>query len=576
MSATLTELKKQVATLRQKYGALKAEDIFVLWFLRAHATEDERTAKDALTGGPRDKGIDAVLIDDRSKAVFIVQGKFRRSLMKYPEKRPEIMQFAGLSKLLHDADEEFDEFCRNLDPLTKDRLTQARERVVRRGYRLHLRYVTLGKCSAELKRESKRSTRAKPKTSLEIIDGNGVLLLLRDYLEGIAPPVPTLDLPIDGNESVNRYDAKTRIESWVFSVRGDVVASLFEQAGIQIFAKNIRGYLGPRTRVNRAMEDTLRASPDHFWYFNNGVTIVCDDARKVEEEGEIALSISNAQIINGQQTTRSLFEAQRPAKKASLLVRVIKIPRASQHAYDLFVSEIVEGTNFQNAITRADLKSNDPLQRDLEREFNALGYQYLRKRQTRVEAKRSLGSQHRFRVSKEDLAKAVGDCKYKSLSRLEGLQPLFDEHYERIFANHQPRYYLSCFWLTKTVNSAARGSPERQWAKLVALHFLWNDEIGKAIKHHADRFIAACETDAYSVMRPLNRAIDQALRGAIKSYRRHRGAGVDLLELSPYFKREEAHDLFAMYWRGRNNPHRAQYKTAAQRFADELKEAATA
>ena len=48
--------------------------------------------------------------------------------MKYAEKRPEIMQFAGLAKLLHDADEEFDDFCRNPDPLTKDRLTQARER----------------------------------------------------------------------------------------------------------------------------------------------------------------------------------------------------------------------------------------------------------------------------------------------------------------------------------------------------------------------------------------------------------------------------------------------------------------
>ena len=40
---------------------------------------------------------------------------------------------------------------------------------------------------------------------------------------------------------------------------------------------NVRGFLGS-TEINRGMEATLTREPEYFWYYNNGVTIVCDDA----------------------------------------------------------------------------------------------------------------------------------------------------------------------------------------------------------------------------------------------------------------------------------------------------------
>lgn len=60
---------------------------------------------------------------------------------------------------------------------------------------------------------------------------------------------------------------------------GDAVAEMYELAGIRLFARNVRGFLG-NTEINRGMEQTLRKEPEHFWYYNNGVTIVCDDASK--------------------------------------------------------------------------------------------------------------------------------------------------------------------------------------------------------------------------------------------------------------------------------------------------------
>jgi hypothetical protein len=43
------------------------------------------------------------------------------------------------------------------------------------------------------------------------------MLLLADYIDGVAPPVPSLDLEIETG-IFHRYDSKTDIEAWVFSM----------------------------------------------------------------------------------------------------------------------------------------------------------------------------------------------------------------------------------------------------------------------------------------------------------------------------------------------------------------------
>ena len=41
----------------------------------------------------------------------------------------------------------------------------------------------------------------------------------------------------------------------------------------------LEGTLG-NTKINRGMEETIEREPEYFWYYNNGVTIICDDARR--------------------------------------------------------------------------------------------------------------------------------------------------------------------------------------------------------------------------------------------------------------------------------------------------------
>jgi AIPR protein len=131
-------------------------------------------------------------------------------------------------------------------------------------------------------------------------------------------------LPIDGDQVLSRVDSTTGAKSWLFSMRGDDVGRMYREAGIRLFSRNIRGYLGSND-INHNIEVTLRKEPGRFWYFNNGLTIVCESARKIEEGAAHYLHVTEPQVINGQQTTYSLRRI--PEKRASVLVRVLAIPR---------------------------------------------------------------------------------------------------------------------------------------------------------------------------------------------------------------------------------------------------------
>ena len=93
----------------------------------------------------------------------------------------------------------------------------------------------------------------------------------------------------------------------------------------KLFARNIRGFLGMKSPVNKGMEETLKKEPERFFYYNNGVTIICDEAERKSSGGRDILQVANPQVINGQQTTRTLAAQQYriAATRAELGTRTI-------------------------------------------------------------------------------------------------------------------------------------------------------------------------------------------------------------------------------------------------------------
>jgi hypothetical protein len=479
-----SDLKNELRDFRERYRNLQDHELFVCWFLRSTLTDSDTEAVGALVGGPKDKSFDAVLIDDRAKAVFLVQGKYRSKLNQLSEHRSDIMSFANLA---HDfANEDaFKNLLKNISPEVAGKIQEARGRVIKRGYRLHLYYVSTGKCSSDLRSEAQRSVRRAPYPSMiEVMAGKQVMRVLSDYLDGVAPPVPLLDLEMESGRGVRlsgilqRFDGNTQIESWVFPVTVNNIVDMYEKSGIRLFARNIRGFLGS-TKVNRNMEVTLETEPEFFWYYNNGITIVCDAAERLSSGGRDIVRVTNPQVINGQQTTRTLHRTAPSNSRASVLVRVISVPRDDESdgvRFEKLVSKIVAATNWQNQIRASDLRVNDRRQIEIERNFRKIDYQYLRKRQTKGEARREAGVRHRFLISKEELAQAVAACDLDPAIVRGGKERLFEErNYFHVFPNADPLYYLARFWLADHVAYAAKGFPERAYAKWLVVHFMWHN-----------------------------------------------------------------------------------------------------
>ncbi len=547
------ELRKEVYEIRDRQPSLSPDNAFVVWFLRAFIVENEEAAVLAIKGGSRDKGVDAIYVDHESRTVFLLQGKYRQGPKPSAEKRSDIISLADLGRtLMLDDTAGFKALLNKADETVAQALEQARSAIHRRDYRLSLQFVTTGSVSTTHEYEAEQLIRDWEKASFEAFSRRDLIRLMQDYVEGAAPPIPSVILRIQGEEVFKRDDENTGITSWIFTMAGSDVGKLFNELGIRLFARNIRGFLGT-TEINRGMQATLQQEPHYFWYFNNGVTIVCDRAEQISRARTNQLRVTNAQIINGQQTTRSL--ATYKEMDAEVLIKLVEIPRNSgdgHSKYSHVVSEIVSATNWQNAISQSDLKANDIEQVRIERELRKYNYQYLRKRMNQAEARRISGGRYSWIIKKEDIARPVGACLLDPFETRLGKDRLFeDDVYYKIFNGRPAAEYLTFYWLDRLVSYRARGDSRRGYARWIVLNFIWS-HLGQPLRRHEmrDKFRYAAErarSFEYELA-SLYTLADLVFTGAMAFYRANKRQDGKLQDESSFFKHKGLHKAFQAYW----------------------------
>lgn len=574
----LSPLKKEVREIQDRHPELSPDNAFVVWFLRAFIVDEESNALAAIVGGARDKGVDALHIDHDNRLVSVVQGKYRQNANAGPESRSDVLALANLGRVLAKKErQEFKALLGDADPAVEGRLEKAREAIQKRGYRLVLDFVTTGEVSSTHREEAVQCLDDWDLVSFEVHARNDLIRRMQDYVEGAAPPVPTISLPIHGEQSFNRFDQQTRISSWVFTILGADLAKIFKENGTRLFQRNIRGYLG-KNDINRGIERTIEREPEYFWYFNNGVTIVCDEARQIIDRQRKLLRVSNAQIINGQQTTRTL--AGTNGRTATVLVKVIAVPRETaddQRRYSHLVSEIVSATNRQNAIGQVDLKSNDLEQIRLERDLKKLGYRYIRKRQSKGETRRADPKKSKAFIKKEELARAVGACLLDPFEVRLGVNRLFeDDLYGKIFDGRPAIDYLTFYRLFRIASYAARGDIRLGYAKWLVLNFLWG-AVGTKLRRHSLQasFLYAAEREYshWGILQPLYKALGQIYKGAMTFYQANkRTKEGSLLDPSTFFKYRGRHSQFEKFWASAKNGRRRAVDGYLRKFIDALAE----
>jgi hypothetical protein len=254
--------------------------------------------------------------------------------------------------------------------------------------------------------------------------------------------------------------------------------------------------------------------------------------------------------------------------------RLIKGRNTDNEGFESLVSKIVSATNWQNEIRPSDLMSNDRRQIQIEREFRKLGYWYVRKRQTKSEARRFAGKHLRL-VRKEQLAQAVAGCVLDPVLVREGKERLFEKRlYQQVFPTGDPLYYLVRYRLLREVNYRAYGSRERSYAKWLVLHFAWT-RLAPLVRSRtaAETFRNASEKNV-APMDDLSMAIAKVFSASRAFYRAKRGHGESALDVSTFFYRRNLDRQFESFWSGQKNNARAGFNKFWKRFRDGLAEEA--
>ena len=159
------------------------------------------------------------------------------------------------------------------------------------------------------------------------------------------------------------------------------LVTYLEDINKSVFDDNVRNYIeDSKSRINKSISVSALSEIENtnFFYYNNGINIICENFDYNPNFSSPTLKITNFQIVNGQQTVQTLFNAFKciPFNKNILEVKVlVKIYATSDPNLRYNISEY---TNSQNAVTVRDLRSNDEVQKKLQIELKAKGYDYER------------------------------------------------------------------------------------------------------------------------------------------------------------------------------------------------------
>lgn len=182
-----------------------------------------------------------------------------------------------------------------------------------------------------------------------------------DFEEKFQTSIPCIE-----NNTSKKYSVYLAI------INGDLLAALYDEFRDRLLEKNVRSFLQVKGGVNKGIRDTLRDEPDMFLAYNNGISVTAESVEIVRDEnGKPSIKrIRDMQIVNGGQTTASIFNAKNDRKIAADLSQVfvqMKISVIHSAAdMDEIVPRISTFANTQNKIQVADFSANDPFHRRIE------------------------------------------------------------------------------------------------------------------------------------------------------------------------------------------------------------------
>lgn len=147
-------------------------------------------------------------------------------------------------------------------------------------------------------------------------------------------------------------------------VPGEVLANLYKEFSNELLESNVRAFLGQAGKFNKGMRDTIREKPQMFLPYNNGITATAESVETKIVDRQIVISrLNDFQIVNGGQTTASLYHTQKKYKDVDLSKIFVQMKLTvikDKDQKNIEVPNISRFANSQNKVSELDLSSNNP------------------------------------------------------------------------------------------------------------------------------------------------------------------------------------------------------------------------
>lgn len=181
-----------------------------------------------------------------------------------------------------------------------------------------------------------------------------------DFERTLEHVIPALAMP----SSNNLY------ECYLAIVPGSLLAALYRNYGTRLLESNVRAFLQQTGKINKGIRDTIIKEPYMFLPYNNGLATTAQEVKtKLLENGSLVItSVRDFQIVNGGQTTASLFHTEKKYKAdiSEVFVQMKLTVIKDEEKKNETVPYISRYANSQNQVSELDLTSNNPFLQRLE------------------------------------------------------------------------------------------------------------------------------------------------------------------------------------------------------------------
>lgn len=348
------------------YGNRTLASSLLAWFLEAVWHIEREDVENAICDGGGDKGIDGILVNEDLKEIAVFQSK-HYSAEGRTQGEAALRQFRGVGVYFR-GPEGID---RLLESAPNDELRQLVERMRLRElleaaeYTVRLVFVT----NAEPDRSALDFLGA------SVQDAIPMELWGRHRLASIAERSRKAELLEGefrlGSTSPAIQEQLTDGTKIAFAlVPAQVLVELQGIDDLTIFGPNVRLELG-NTRINRELRSTIEHQEEHalFPAYHNGLTLLTN---RLDIQVDTLVLIDIA-VVNGCQSLRALYSRRASlTTELKLLVKVVQLGDDPELA-----DRITYRTNNQNPVNIRDQRSNDRMQRRLQREIDEHYYERL-------------------------------------------------------------------------------------------------------------------------------------------------------------------------------------------------------